>query len=253
MNNRIEMFKKDVEAKKAVKIIAGIDNFDIENVRNIVTAACEAGASAIDISADRDIIAMVMDISTIPVFVSSVHPEELVNAVEMGVDAIELGNFDAMYRNGMKSFSADEVFNLAKTTMDMLGHKEVYFSVTIPGNIDINDQIDLARRLEGIGVDIIQTEGFFDSHQSDGVLGLIERAERTIANTIELTRNIEIPVMTASGINVTTAPLAFAAGASAIGCGSCVNKLNSVISMIAMSKSLVEIAERNVHMVPELV
>lgn len=253
MNNRIEMFKKDVEAKKAVKIIAGIDNFDIENVRNIVTAACEAGASAIDISADKDIISMVMDISTIPVFVSSVHPEELLNAVNMGVDAIELGNFDALYRNGMKSFSADEVFNLAKTTVDMLGHRDVYFSVTIPGSIDVNEQIDLARKLEGIGVDLIQTEGYFDSHQSEGVLGLIERAEKTIANTIELSRNIEIPVMTASGINVTTAPLAFAAGASAIGCGSCVNKLNSVISMIAVSKSLVEIAERNAHLVPELV
>jgi len=253
MMNRIEMFKRDVEAKKAVKIIAGIDNFDKENVRNIVTAACEAGASAIDISAHKDIISMVMDISTIPVFVSSIKPEELVEAAHMGVDAIELGNFDALYRNGMKSFTADEVFELAHKTVEMLGDMNIYFSVTIPGNIEINDQINLARRLEGIGVDIIQTEGYFESHQSNGVLGLIERAERTIANTIELTRNIEIPVMTASGINATTAPLAFAAGASAIGCGSCVNKLHSVISMIAMAKSLVEIAERNSHLVPELV
>jgi hypothetical protein len=74
---------------------------------------------------------------------------------------------------------------------------------------------------------------------------LVERAELTISNTIELTRNIEIPVMTATGINPTTAPLAFASGASAIGCGSCVNKLDSEISMIAVAKSLVEIADRN--------
>ena len=59
--------------------------------------------------------------------------------------------------------------------------------------------------------------------------------------------------MTATGINPTTAPFAFAAGASAIGCGACVNKLNSEIAMIATSTALVEIAKRNSAKVPELV
>ena len=60
-----------------------------------------------------------------------------------------------------------------------------------------------------------------------------------------ITNTAMIPVMTATGINPTTAGLAFASGASAIGCGSCVNKLDSEISMIAVAKSLVEIAEKN--------
>ena len=59
--------------------------------------------------------------------------------------------------------------------------------------------------------------------------------------------------MTATGINPTTASLAFASGASAIGCGSCVNKLDTEISMLAVSKSLVEIAERNAQYTVELV
>ena len=67
----------------------------------------------------------------------------------------------------------------------------------------------------------------------------------TISNTIELVRNVEMPIMTATGINPTTAPFAFAAGASAIGCGSCINKLSSNISMIATISSLVEIANKN--------
>ena len=81
----------------------------------------------------------------------------------------------------------------------------------------------------------------------------MDRAELTISNTIELVRNIEMPVMTATGINPTTAPFAFAAGASAIGCGSCINKLNSTISMIATISSLVEIANRNAEKIAQLV
>ena len=74
-----------------------------------------------------------------------------------------------------------------------------------------------------------------------------------MSNTVELVRNVEMPIMTATGINPTTAPFAFAAGASAIGCGSCVNKLNSEISMIATVSSLVEIANKNAVKVRELV
>ena len=63
--------------------------------------------------------------------------------------------------------------------------------------------------------------------------------------TIEISRNVDIPVMTASGITPTTAALAFAAGASAIGVGSCINKLDSSIAMVAVATQLVEIANRN--------
>lgn len=142
--------------------------------------------------------------------------------------------------------SAHQVLNLVKETLNLINKKDVFFSVTIPGSIDISEQISLARELESMGIDLIQTEGHYsNSDVPSGVRGLVERAELTISNTIELTRNIEIPVMTATGINPTTASLAFASGASAIGCGSCVNKLDSEISMIAVSKSLVEIASRN--------
>ena len=81
----------------------------------------------------------------------------------------------------------------------------------------------------------------------------LERAELTISNTIELSRNIDLPIMTATAINPTTAPFAFAAGASAIGCGSCINKMDSDLSMMATAKSLVEIASRNALKVVELV
>ena len=127
-------------------------------------------------------------------------------------------------------------------------------SVTIPGEISIDDQIALAVKLESMGIDLIQTEGHYSSEVNlTGARALMDRAELTISNTVELVRNVEIPVMTATGINPTTAPFAFAAGASAIGCGSCVNKLNSTISMIATISSLVEIANKNASKVAEMV
>jgi putative N-acetylmannosamine-6-phosphate epimerase len=249
--SRIESFKRALDEKRAVKIIAGIDNFDVENVKKVVIAASNSGASAVDICADPDIIAMVRNLTDLPVFVSSVDPEELAHAVALGADAVELGNFDALYKNGM-SFSAEQVLNLAKRTKELVG--DTFLCVTIPGELEIGEQVELARALEELGIDLIQTEGHFSNESpSNGVRGLIERAELTISNTIELSRNIELPIMTATGINPTTASLAFAAGASAIGCGSCVNKLDSEIAMLAVSRSLVEIADRSAQYSLELV
>ena len=251
--SRIDLFKEHLSAKRAVKIIAGIDNFDIDNVKKVVNAAQASGASAIDICADEAIISEIRSMTDMPIFVSSIVPSELVRAVELGADAIELGNFDVLYKKGI-SFTKEQVLSLVDETLEMLGSDRVFFSVTIPGEISIADQIDLARSLEERGIDLIQTEGHFSADsQADGVRGLMERAELTISNTIEITRNVEIPVMTATGINPTTAPFAFAAGASAIGCGSCINKMNSEISMIATAKQLVEIAIRNSEKIAELV
>lgn len=249
--SRIESFKKALEEKRAVKIIAGIDNFDVENVKKVVIAASNSGASAIDICANPEIISMVRSMTDLPLFVSSVEPEELAHAVALGADAVELGNFDALYKKGI-SFSSEQVLNLAKRTKELI--EDTFFCVTIPGELEISEQINLARELETIGIDLIQTEGHFSNEApSNGVRGLIERAELTISNTIELSRNIELPIMTATGINPTTASLAFAAGASAIGCGSCVNKLDSELSMMAVSRSLVEIANRCAQYTLELV
>ena len=249
--SRIESFKRALDEKRAVKIIAGIDNFDADKVKKVVMAASNSGASAVDICADPEIISMVRSITDLPLFVSSVDPEELAHAVALGADAVELGNFDALYKKGV-AFSADQVLNLAKRTKELI--EDTFFCVTVPGELEIAEQVELARALEDLGVDLIQTEGHFSNENpSNGVRGLLERAELTISNTIELSRNVELPVMTATGINPTTASLAFAAGASAIGCGSCVNKLDSEISMLAVSRSLVEIAEKSAQYTMELV
>lgn len=248
---RIDLFKQHLSKKRAVKVIAGIDNFDIERVINVTMAANQAGASAIDICADAEIIRNVREITELPLFVSSIVPSELARAVELGADAVELGNFDILYKKGLR-MGAEEVLALAKETMSLIDTDETFVCVTVPGHISVGEQIELARSLEELGVDLIQTEGAAVANvQSEGARGLLETAQVSIANTIEIARNVEIPVMTASGINSTTAAMAFAAGASAIGVGSCINKLNSSIAMIATARGIVEIA--NVNARPEKV
>ncbi|MEI8128315.1 MAG: DUF561 domain-containing protein [bacterium] len=245
--NRIDLFKQHLKEKRAVKIIAGIDNFDIENVKKVVSAANQAGASAIDICANEEIFEVARQLTELPLFVSSIVPEELAQAVKMGADAIELGNFDALYKIGVR-MGAEEVLELARKTMSLINKSETFVCVTVPGHICVANQIDLARKLEELGVDLIQTEGAAIANiQSDGARGLMEAAQVSIANTIEIARNVDVPVMTASGITNTTATLAFAAGASAIGVGSCINKMDSSLAMMAVARSLVEIASKTVR------
>ena len=240
---RIDSFKKDLAAKRAVKIIAGIDNFDIDRVKSVVIAADRAKASAVDVSANEEIIKMAKENTTLPVFVSSIVPEDLAMAVKAGADAIEIGNFDALYKKGMR-MSAMEILDIVKETLALIKKSNVFVCVTVPGHIAIADQINLAKELEALNVDLIQTEGAATVEaQSEGARGLLETAEVSIANTIELARNVEIPVMTASGLTTTTVPMALAAGASAVGVGSCVNKLKSDIEIIAAATAIVESVE----------
>ncbi len=240
---RIDSFKKDLAAKRAVKIIAGIDNFDIDRVKSVVIAADRAKASAVDVSANEEIIKMAKENTTLPVFVSSIVPEDLAMAVKAGADAIEIGNFDALYKKGMR-MSAMEILDIVKEALALIKKSNVFVCVTVPGHIAIADQINLAKELEALNVDLIQTEGAATVEaQSEGARGLLETAEVSIANTIELARNVEIPVMTASGLTTTTVPMALAAGASAVGVGSCVNKLKSDIEMIAAATAIVESVE----------
>ena len=241
--NRKTNLMRSIEKKSMVKIIAGIDNFDIENVKKVICAADMAGATAVDIAANKDIIALAKELTDIAIFVSSINPEELEMAVNMGVDAIEIGNYDALYKKGLR-ITAQDVLDITQKTRNLVGD-DVFLSVTIPGHIDISEQIQLAQQLESMGVNMIQSEGASVANvQNTGARGLLEKANVSISNTIELTRNIDIPVMTASGITSTTAPMAFAAGASGIGVGSCVNKLSSTIEMAATARAVVEACQK---------
>ena len=227
----------------------------------VVSSAIEAKATAIDVAANEEVLSLATRLisesnSDITLFASSISAMELANAVNnFHVNAIELGNFDALYNQGI-TMSSIQILDIVKETLSLISNEmrsQILFSVTIPGSLAINEQISLARELESLGIDLIQTEGFVSQASNfEGARAWLNRAELTISNTLELSKNIELPIMTASNINTTTAQFAFAAGASAIGCGSCINRLESKISMLAVISNLVEIANRNSIMISAL-
>lgn len=250
---RIELFKQALSEKRALKVISGINNFDLNRAEMVISSAIEANATAIDVAATDEILSLATRLikeanSDITLFASSVNAIELANAVNVHhVDAIELGNFDALYKEGF-SLTSSQIIDIVNETLSMISERrsEVLFSVTIPGSMVISEQISLARKLEEMNIDLIQTEGYVSQvNNFEGARAWLNRAELTISNTLELSKNIETPIMTASNINTTTAQFAFAAGASAIGCGSCINRLESKISMLAVISNLVEIVNRN--------
>lgn len=224
--------------KKALKVISGLNNFDVENVSAVCQSAEIGGATFVDIAADVNLIKTIKQLINIPVCVSAVSAQLLAQAVEAGADLVEIGNFDSFYSQGI-TFSAEDVLNLTRETRALLPN--VTLSVTVPHILPLDEQVELAQALEETGADIIQTEGGTSSNPNhSGILGLIEKASPTLAAAYAISRAVEIPVMCASGLSDVTAPMAIASGASGIGVGSAINKLNDRVAMIAVVRSLVE-------------
>ncbi len=223
---------------QALKVISGLNNFDAERVSAVVKAAELGGATFVDIAADPNLVWAAKRLIQLPVCVSAVEPEKFVVAVEAGADLIEIGNFDSFYAQGRR-FEAEEVLALTQETRRLLPN--VLLSVTVPHILTLDRQVQLAEELVKAGADLIQTEGGTSSQPAhSGTLGLIEKAAPTLAAAYEISRAVSVPVLCASGLSNVTAPLAIAAGASGIGVGSAINKLNSEVEMIAAVRSLVE-------------
>ncbi|XP_037426840.1 uncharacterized protein ycf23-like [Triticum dicoccoides] len=233
---------------RALKIISGLQNFDRSNVASVVTAADKGGATHVDIACDQDLVKLALELTNLPICVSSVDPSAFQSAVEAGAQMIEIGNYDSFYDAGIE-FSSEQILNLTRETRKIL--PDITLSVTVPHTLSLPDQMRLAELLEEEGADIIQTEGGkCSSPTKPGVLGLIEKATPTLAAAYSISRAVSIPVMCASGLSSVTAPMAVTAGAAGVGVGSAINKLNDVVAMIAEVRSIAEAlgtkASRNV-------
>ena len=226
------------EQGKVLKVISGITNFDTSRVAAIVKAADRGGATLVDIAANPELVRLARQLTDLPICVSAVEPECFISAVNAGADLIEIGNFDAFYAQGRR-FEAAEVLELTRQTRSLLPH--ITLSVTVPHILELDQQVALAEELVNAGADLIQTEGGTSSEPAHaGTLGLIEKAAPTLAAAYEISRVVNVPILCASGLSNVTAAMAIAAGASGIGVGSAINKLNDEIAMIAAVRSLVE-------------
>ena len=224
--------------RRALKVIAGLTNFDAASVERISRAAGLGGADLIDVACDPALVQRAAAVSGLPICVSSVDPELFPAAVAAGAAMIEIGNYDAFYPLG-RVFDAAEVLAITRRTRELL--LEVVLSVTVPHVLPLDQQEQLAVDLVAAGADIIQTEGGTSAKPfSAGSLGLIEKAAPTLAAAHSISRAVAVPVLCASGLSAVTLPMAIAAGAAGVGVGSAVNKLDDALAMVAVVRGLRE-------------
>lgn len=227
--------------RRALKVIAGLTNFDAASVERISRAAGRGGADLIDVACDPALVRLAAAASGLPICVSAVDPELFPAAVEAGAALVEIGNYDAFYPLG-RIFDAAEVLELTRRTRALL--PEVVLSVTVPHVLPLDQQEQLAIDLVAAGADLIQTEGGTSAKPfSAGSLGLIEKAAPTLAAAHSISRALAAagqpaPVLCASGLSAVTVPMAIAAGAAGVGVGSAINKLNDELAMVAVVRGL---------------
>lgn len=232
MKQSLQTLKAALQARCAVKVIAGIANFDLNNVLEVARAAEAAGAHAVDVAARPEIVKAVREVTSAAIFASSVEPQALADAVAAGAQVAELGNFDALYDQGL-FLSAEAVLKLAEETVALV-QGQALVSITIPGHLTLESQTALAGKLEALGVDMIQTEGsarVLASEPTVKSLSPAEKEELTLRNTRALVKATRLPVMTASGLNADNVALAFEAGAAAVGIGAYINQAASETEM----------------------
>ena len=229
--------QRSLEQRSALKVIAGLMNFDDASVELVARAAGRGGADLIDVACDPALVRLAIEASGgVPVCESSVEPEQFPAAVDAGALMMEIGNYDAFYPQG-RIFDAAEVLELTRRTRQLLPN--VVLSVTVPNVLPMNEQEQLAIDLVAAGADLIQTEGGTGAKPfSAGNLGLIEKAAPSLAAAHSISRAVDVPVLCASGLSAVTLPMAIAAGAAGVGVGSAVNRLQDQLAMIAVVRGL---------------
>ena len=155
MNLFNTQLKTSFQNKKIIKVISGLSNLDIRKIICITKAAELSCASYIDIVANVRIVSIIKSMTSLPICVSSIDPFELYNCSLAGADIFEIGNFDNFY-NKKIYFSSSQILKLAKLTRSLIRDKDI--CVTVPHTLNLYDQIILSKKLEDLGINILQTE-----------------------------------------------------------------------------------------------
>ncbi|MBK8189244.1 MAG: DUF561 domain-containing protein [Vampirovibrionales bacterium] len=234
MNPRRQALLQALRQRRAVKVIAGIANFDRLHVQRVTQAATIARATAVDVAARPDIVSAVRAMTDLPVFVSCIRPDALIEAAAHGADVLEIGNYDALYEEGL-FLTPEEVLNIARKTLAGVDSQDVMTCVTIPGHLSLDTQLSLAERLAAMGVDMLQTEGaarVVSAQPTMKALSAEEKFEITLNNARILASHVSTPVMAASGIDLDNVRRALESGAAAVGVGRAVSALPTMDAMV---------------------
>nr|QCI04015.1 hypothetical protein [Antithamnionella ternifolia] len=224
--------------RKAIKIISGINNFNVSQIFKIIYACELSKATYLDVAADPKIVSFIKSISSVPICVSSIDPVALYESVLAGADLVEIGNFDCFYANGIY-FSSNQIISIVKQVKYLLPYTDI--CVTIPHVLKLSEQIELAQKLESVGINFLQTEGSIEKkftnklieaqQLNDNILYSTSMSCSALSSVYSISKAVNIPVIAASGINGISAPVALSYGASGIGIRSSLIKLGNILEM----------------------
>nr|QVY58133.1 hypothetical protein [Eucheuma denticulatum] len=240
MSKLILSVEKALLSKQVVKVITGLANLDVHDVINKVKAAEIAGATYVDIAAHPDLVILVKSIVSIPICVSSIHPRDLYQCILVGADMVEIGNFDIFYFKNI-TFSYDQIINIAQETKSLL--QNINICVTVPHYLLLEQQVKLARHLKQIGINCIQTEGWMaKSHNKNNsaIFRSITNSSSALSSSYAINNSIDIPIIAASGINSTSAPIAISYGASGVALGSVLNNFKSITAISSYIREVID-------------
>jgi len=236
----IEIFKKHLREKRAIKISATDQNLD--NVAKICRCAQIAKVSAVDISGNKAAYDVARKNTKLPLFVSSIHPFEILEAVKLGVEGVQIGNYFELYKKG-KTLNIDEIYDIALESMGLINQYDVYVSVSIPTTIEPNEQIKLIKKLQVLGVELFGLEGYRKPLNQQNY---IESTNESIENMVELAKLIGIETMPVCSMNNAALKNAFNNGASAVNIDNSINKYESETSLkVALMELVSSISHRN--------
>lgn len=227
-----------LQNRQVLKVIIGLSNFNVQDIIAKVQAAETGGATYIDIAANLEIIKEIKKISKIPICVSSIDVDELSQCFIEGADILEIGNFDIFYDKNI-FFTAKQIIDL---TIELQGKApDASICVTIPHFLNIREQILLAKQLQDLGITMIQTEGLRSKRYSSSyLLNSIYNASASLSSTYIFAKYTNIPIISSSGLNILTSPIALAYGASGVGIGSFFDSANTVLDMTIRVKNVVD-------------
>ena len=225
------------KAKSVLKVITGIENTNITQIIKIAEASRLANVTYLDIAANSKLVKILKLNCDLPICVSSIDPVDIYNCVVSGADLVEIGNYDYFYKKGIY-LAAEEIIDLFKEVKALIPNIDI--CVTIPYYLDVIDQIGLAKNLDVLGVNIIQTEGMSNTNYSESKLGIYKKDFSHSSNcfipsllsTYILSKTTKVPILASSGFKNITSPIAKLYGASGVGISSSFKQQNDITSIL---------------------
>nr|YP_009257490.1 hypothetical chloroplast RF23 [Coeloseira compressa]ANH09573.1 hypothetical chloroplast RF23 [Coeloseira compressa] len=230
MNLPIYKLTINSRKNKSIKIITGLNNFNLEYIVKAVKAAELGNATYVDISCNPDIVRFVKSITNLPICVSSIEPQELYLCSCAGADIIEIGNFDCFYDKKIY-FNTTQILNLTREVCEIINNKPI--CVTIPHYLSLNNQIKLAFFLKQEKISYLQTEGYNTKYiiSNNYLVNSIRKGSSALSSTYLLNQYFDIPIISASGLNLLSSSFAIPCGGSIIAIGTAISKYKNIREM----------------------